>query len=96
MQTGSLGDVVFEVSDQRIATPSGAKFSHDARYEDHEVQGAPCQSEFLAPNLASCTLTLILRRDLGADPIAEAVKLERMLAKGEVVQFVIAGENLGK
>lgn len=96
MQTGSLGDVVFEVSSGRIMTPHAVALSHEARYEDHEVQGVQPRSEFLAPGLGGCTLALTLRRDLGVDPIAEAMKVERMLAKGEVVRLVIAGKNLGK
>lgn len=96
MRTGSLGDVVFEASSGRVFTPSGVSMSRDGRYEDHEVQGTFPRSEYLAPNLGGCTLTMILRRDLGVDPAAEAEKLEEKLINGEVLRLVVAGKNLGR
>lgn len=96
MRTGSLGDVIFEASSNRVITPSGVSLSHEARYEDHEVQGTQPRPEFLAPNLGGCTLSMILRRDLGVDPVAETEKLKTYMDKGEVLLLVIAGKNLGK
>jgi len=96
MHTGSLGDVVFEVSSARMFTPGSFSMSRDARYEDHEVQGAFPRSEFLAPGLGSCSLSMVLRRDLGCDPATEAERLEEKLILGEVLRLIIAGKNLGK
>lgn len=96
MVTGSLGDVIFEVSTGRVFTPQDFGMNRDARYEDHEVQGTFPQSEYLAPGLGTATLTMILRRELGCDPAAEAEKLEEKLIRGEVLRLIIAGKNLGK
>ncbi len=96
MRTGSLGDVVFEASSERVFTPASFGMSREARYEDHEVQGAFPRSEYLAPGLGTATLTMILRRDLGCDPAEEAENLEMKLVGGEVLRLIIAGKNLGK
>ncbi len=96
MQTGSLGDVVFEVSQGRIYTPEGVNLGRSARYEDHEVQGAEPRPEFLSPGLGEISLNMTLRRDLGVDPVAEADKLKTYMDKGEVLRLVLAGTNLGK
>ncbi|MBQ3059875.1 MAG: phage tail protein [Desulfovibrio sp.] len=96
MRVGSLGDVIFEVSSHRVSTLGGMNMSRDARYEDHEVQGAFPRSEFLAPGLGSCSLSMVLRRDLGCDPAAEAEQLEEKLIRGEVLRLIIVGKNLGK
>lgn len=96
MLTGSLGDVIFIVSPGRVFTPESLSLSYEARYEDHEVQGTQPRSEFLSPNLGTCTLPMTLRRDLGVDPVAEAEKLRAYMDKGEVLRLVIAGKNLGK
>ncbi len=96
VQTGSLGDVVFEVSQGRIYTPEGVNPGRSARYEDHEVQGAEPRPEFLSPGLGEISLNMTLRRDLGVDPVAEADKLKTYMDKGEVLRLVLAGTNLGK
>lgn len=96
MQVGSLGDVVFEVSSACVRTVSGVQFSREARYEDHQVQGAAPRAEFLSPGLGTGTLTLLLRRDMGVDPLTEAKRLRRMMDDGSVVRLVLANANLGK
>lgn len=96
MQVGSLGDVVFEVSSACVRTVSGVQFSREARYEDHQVQGAAPRAEFLSPGLGTGTLTLLLRRDMGVDPLTEAERLRRMMDDGSVVRLVLANANLGK
>lgn len=96
MQVGSLGDVVFEVSGACVCTVSGVQFSREARYEDHQVQGAAPRPEFLSPGLGTGTLTILLRRDLGVEPLTEAERLRRMMDEGEVVRLVLANANLGR
>ena len=96
MQTGSLGDIVFEVSSAKILTPHSVSIGRDASFEDHKVQGDFPRPEFLAPGLATVSLAITLRADLGADPLACADALEGSLLNGEVLRLVIAGENLGK
>lgn len=96
MQTGSLGDIIFEVSTAKILTPNGVSFSREASFEDHEVQGDYPRPEFLHPGLASVSLAITLRADLGCDPWSEAEALEFKMIDGEVLRLVIAGQNLGK
>ena len=40
MRVGTLGNVVFEVSDTRVFTPSQVTRERKARIEEHQVQGA--------------------------------------------------------
>ena len=54
MQVGSLGDIVFEVNIPgagRTFTPSALSMESAARFEEHQVLGAPPRLEFLAPEL---------------------------------------------
>ena len=39
MRVGTLGNVVFEVSDTRVFTPSQVTRERKARIEEHQVQG---------------------------------------------------------
>ncbi len=95
MQVGSFDDVVFEVSGHKVVPVSSFSYSREARYEDHEVQGNFPVSEFLAPGLRSCAMQVVLRRDLGADPVAEAEKLDDMMVEGRVGQLVVVGISFG-
>ena len=96
MQTGSLGSTIFEVSSSKVLTPKSVGFSREASFEDHQVQGSYPRPEFLAPGLASVSLAITLRADLGVEPWAEAEALEEKMIAGEVLRLVIAGQNLGK
>lgn len=95
MHVGSFGDVVFEVSASRVLTPGSFSLEMSARYEDHAVQGAPEVAEFLAPSLDSASISIILRRDLGLEPLDEMNRLLEMLYGGEVGALIIAGVSLG-
>ncbi len=96
MQVGSLGDVVFETSAERVLTPSSFSKERSARYEDHQVQGGLPRSEFLAPELAGFDLSIRLCADLGVNPIEMADRLSAYSTTGEVVRLILAGWNLGK
>lgn len=96
MQVGSLGDVVFETSAEKVLTPSSFSKERSARYEDHQVQGGLPRSEFLAPELASYDLSIRLCADLGVNPIEMADQLSAYSTTGEVVRLILAGWNLGK
>lgn len=96
MQTGSLGDIIFEVSGSLVRTPSSLGLSREASFEDHQVQGDYPRPEFLAPGLGAVSLAITLRADLGVDPLGDARQLEKYLIDGKVLRLVILGENLGK
>ncbi len=96
MQIGSLGDVVFETSAEKVLTPSSFSKERSARHEDHQVQGGLPRSEFLAPELASYDLSIRLCASLGVNPIEMADQLSAYSTTGEVVRLILAGWNLGK
>lgn len=96
MRVGSLGDMVFETSTDRVLTPSSFSTGSSARYEDHPVQGGLPRSEFLAPELSSFDLSIRLRADMGVSPLAVAEQLVASCRAGDVLRLVIAGQNLGQ
>lgn len=95
MIVGSLGDVIFETSaDGRVVTPSKFQFDRAARYEEHKVVGALPRLEFLSAELASMSLPIRLRADMGINPAKEAEKLSVMCKEGKVVRLILAGYKL--
>ncbi len=96
MQTGSLGDVVFEVSAAgRVMTPAEFQRDRAARFEEHKVVGALPRLEFLSAELATMSLPIRLRADMGVNPAEEADRLARMCKEGKVLRLIVAGYNCG-
>ncbi len=96
MHIGTLGKIVFEVSDSRVFTPSQVTRERKARIEEHQVQGnLPCV-EFLAPELGTFSLTMTLNAGLGVNPMQEADNLASMCKRGEVNRLILAGWNWGR
>ena len=96
MIVGSLGDIVFEVSEMALFAPDQFTISRDYRYEDHSVLGASPRPEFTGPDLFATTLDLVLRSDLGANPLEDCRALEEMAGRGEVLRLIIANANIGR
>lgn len=96
MRIGSLGDVVFETSaDGRVMAPVDFQRDSSARFEEHKVVGALPRLEFLSAELASMSLPIRLRADMGVDPAAEARKLTDMCRQGSVARLILLGHNCG-
>lgn len=98
MQIGSLGDIVFEVNlpgAGRTFTLSALSMESAARFEEHQVLGAPPRLEFLAPALDVFSLGIMLRADLGLDPDGEIARLRALCKEGKAHRLLIAGRNYG-
>ena len=96
MRVGTLGNVVFEVSDTRVFTPSQVTRERKARIEEHQVQGAlPCV-DCIAPELGTFSISMTLSAALGVNPMREADSLGAMCKRGEVNRLILGGLNWGK
>ena len=60
MRIGSLGDIVFEVSDSVIRTFSEFQRTTSGRWATHEVMGSAPVGEFISPGLDEITLPIKL------------------------------------
>lgn len=97
MRVGSLGDIVFEASADggRVVTPQTFSRERKARYEEHKVIGAEPRLEFLAPELATVSLSIHLRVDMGVNPMDEADRIELLCREGKAHRLIISGSNFG-
>ena len=81
MRVGTLGNIVFEVSDTRVFTPSQVTRERKARIEEHQVQGTlPCV-EFIAPELGTFSISMTLSAALGVNPMREADSLDDLYTR---------------
>ena len=93
-QIGSLGDVVFEVSSEKVQTFKDLKRNSAARIATHEIIGQKPILEFIAPGLEEISFTMHLNIGLGVN-IKETLDLLRTMRDGgRVVDLIIAGEPI--
>lgn len=91
MNVGSLGPVVFSVSDAFVRTISGYSRKTSVRIESHDIIGQKPLSEWVGLSCDSISFTVKLSAFRGVNPKEEAEKLRRMAERGEAVTFVMGG-----
>lgn len=90
-EVGSLGSVVFKVSEAYVKTISDYSRKSSARIATHEIIGQKPLSEFLGPGIDSISFSIKLSAFRGVNPREETEKLRKMCLKGEAVDFIMAG-----
>ncbi|MDL2280314.1 phage tail protein [Selenomonadales bacterium OttesenSCG-928-I06] len=91
-QIGSLGEIVFEVSGEKIQTFKDMKRSSSARVATHEILGQKPMLEFIGPGLEDITFNIKLSQSLGVDIDDSLEKLRSMRDEGKIEFFIVAGE----
>lgn len=91
MNVGSLGPVVFSVSDAFVRTISGYSRKTSVRIESHDIIGQKPLSEWVGLSCDSISFSIKLSAFRGVNPKEEAEKLRRMAERGEAVTFVMGG-----
>lgn len=95
MALGTLGDVVFEASSERVRTFSDASHTTTARWAVHEVITRAPVPEFGGRSLRKLTLGIRLDADLGVAPETEAAALRTACEAGDVLPLMLGGEPRG-
>jgi phage protein U len=93
---GTFGDIVFEVSDERVKTFDGYNRQGQARYASHEVLGRKPILEYLGAALDQVSFSMKLNAGLGVNPVEELAKLRKMLNGGQAARLVIGGKPQGE
>ena len=91
MMVGSLGSVVFSVSDAFVRTISDYSRKTLVRIESHDIIGQKPLSEWVGLSCDSISFSIKLSAFRGVNPKEEAEKLRRMAKRGEAVTFVMGG-----
>lgn len=96
MAVGSLGNIVFTVSDSRIMTMSDIKTSGSASYGKHQRHGGDTLLEFVGNDASSYTFNMRLAAQLGVDVESEIEKIESAKRKGTQLKLVIGKKVVGR
>lgn len=92
---GSFGEVVFEVSSERIRTFDNFTRKSADRWASHEIIGQKPKSEFLGPGLDQITFTMRFDVQHGTNPRTEMENLMIMSRAGQTAELTIGGKGLG-
>lgn len=92
---GSLGDVVFEVSSEKIQTFRDFQIQRSAKFSEHAIHGRKGLLEFTGLSAASISLNIKLDAGLGVIPKDELDYLHFVLKSHYAVPFILDGEPQG-
>lgn len=92
---GVFGDLMFEVSSERVLTFSNFKNDVKARYARHERISQSPILEFLGEDTSKITLDIILTATLGVNPAVEIEKIRLMCVNAEAEWLVIGDSVIG-
>lgn len=96
MPIGSLGEIVFEVSDEQIKTFSKMTYSVGARYSTHNrINGRPL-IEYTGADLEAVSLTIKLSVFQGVYPRKEMYKINKACREGTPLRLVLGKTHFGK
>lgn len=91
----SLGNIVFEVSDEQVRTFKNMKYSVGARYQKHNRLGGKPILEYISPDIETLSMNIKLSAFLGLDPRKEMKKLNDACRNGELLRFVLGKKQFG-
>ena len=92
---GSYGDIVFEVSSEKVKTFRDLQVQRSAKYSEHAIHGRKALLEFTGLSPASISINIRLDAALGLNPKEELSMLYEVLNKHIVMPFILDGEPQG-
>lgn len=90
-EVGSLGAVVFSVSEALVRTFADYSRKASARTATHDIIAGKPILEFLGPGAETISFKIKLSAFRGVNPKDETDKLRLMCQEGEAVRFILAG-----
>jgi len=96
MTVGSLGEIVFSVSSEKIETITNLKISGSANYGKHQLHGGDTVLEFTGRDADTISFEITLAERLGVNVEEELEKIENAERTGEALTFVLGKKIIGK
>lgn len=96
MPIGTLGNVAFEVSIDKIRTFDDFRRRGSARWGIHDVIGKKPVPEFIGPDLEKIRFSMQFSAAHGLNPRVEINKLRDLRDKGEPQELIVGGAPVGE
>lgn len=93
---GTLGDIVFEVSQNKVNTITSVEWNSSANYASHDRHLKDPLLEFTGNDNDTFSLSMKFSVFLGVDPMKEITKLLTAERNAEVMRLVIGPKAYGK
>ncbi len=92
---GTLGDIVFTVSEKTIQTFDGLKIESKTNYAKHTRHNKKPLLEFQYNDTDTASFTIYLSAFLGVNPRKMQDKIDKYRKKGKILTLVIGGKKYG-
>ncbi|TGY93442.1 phage tail protein [Petralouisia muris] len=92
---GTLGDIVFTVSEKTIQTFDGLKIESKTNYAKHTRHNKKPLLEFQYNDTDAASFTIYLSAFLGVNPRKMQDKIDKYRKKGKILTLVIGGKKYG-
>ncbi len=93
---GNFGSAItFETSDSRILNFKSFKREVSGRWTEHQRVGKKPQLQFMGPDSAEVTFTIILDAQHGVSPRSTLNKIEKCVTRGTPNKLVIGNSKVG-
>jgi phage protein U len=92
---GTLGDIVFSVSHNKVLTFDGLKWDTSAKYATHDRHLKETLLEFTGNEADTISFSMFFSAYLGVNPMAEITKLLNAERKGRAMRLVIGSKAYG-
>lgn len=96
MSIGNLGDVIFEVSANRVRTFDQFKRSSKARFARHDLMESKPRLQHVGSDLDEISFEIRLDIGLGINPEKELEKIRAILASGEDQLLMVGSKKVGR
>lgn len=93
---GTLGDIVFTVSQNTVRTLDGLKIDSKTNYAKHTRHNKKPLLEFQYNDTDTASFSMYLSAFLGVNPLSMQKKIDNYLRKGKILSLVIGGKKYGK
>ena len=96
MALGSLDDIEFEVSDEKVRTFRDLNLNKSAKFAAHEIHNKKALLEFTGFDADDLSLKIDINSALGVDVKEELDALHDLFNNHEAVPFILNGEPQGE
>lgn len=93
---GTLGDIVFETSRERIRTFHDMAYQGNANYAVHARHGAAGLAEFTGRDPEKMSMEITLSRMFGVDPEKEIDEIVKAMREKKTLTLVLGGKVRGE
>ena len=91
---GTLGNVVFSVSSNRVLTPTGISGTSGSDWGSHDVVHGKARSEWVGPKCKTYRFDMTLRAQDGVPPRRTLNQLQQMAESANAYYFVLGGQPM--